>query len=102
MNELKINQRTLFDEEIESDELVVKFSNGREKYSIEEIKNKVIWGDAFKVLEKIDDESFDMVFVDPPYFLQLPKKDLKRWRVKSIVEGVNDDLKNGEGIEVGG
>ncbi len=32
-----------------------------------------------------------MVFVDPLYFLQLPKKELKRWRVKTIVEGVNDE-----------
>jgi len=33
-----------------------------------------------------------MVFIDPPYFLQLPNdKELKRWTVKTIVEGVNDE-----------
>ncbi|MBC7347242.1 MAG: site-specific DNA-methyltransferase [Clostridia bacterium] len=31
-----------------------------------------------------------MVFLDPPYFLQLPKKELRRWTVKTVVEGVND------------
>jgi len=61
-----------------------------EKYFLEEIKDRVILGDTFKVLKKIDDEVFDMVFIDPPYFLQLPKKTLKRWTVKTMVEGVND------------
>ena len=32
----------------------------------------------------------DMVFIDPPYFLQLPNKELRRWNVKTVVEGVND------------
>ena len=32
-------------------------------------KNKLLLGDCIKNLEKIDDESVDMVFVDPPYNL---------------------------------
>jgi len=32
-----------------------------------------------------------MVFIDPPYFLQLPKKKLRRWDVKTDVEGVFDE-----------
>jgi len=36
-------------------------------------------------------ESFDMVFVDPPYFLQLQGKKLKRWNVGTDVEGVAED-----------
>lgn len=72
------------------DNLVIKDTNNRQKYLLEEIKNKVILGDAFKVLKKMDDESVDMVFIDPPYFLQLPEKQLRRWTVKTIVEGVND------------
>jgi len=71
--------------------LVVYDKEEKQKYLLDEIKNKVILGDAFKVLKKIDDEVFDMVFIDPPYFLQLPKKKLKRWKVKTIVEGVNDN-----------
>lgn len=61
------------------------------KYSLEEIKNTVIVGDTLKVLPKIPEGIVDLVFIDPPYFLQLPKKELRRWNVKSIVNGVNDD-----------
>ena len=71
MDETKINQHTLFGETMRTNrfnELVIKDSDEKEKYLIEEIKNKVIWGDAFKVLKKIDNEVFDMVFIDPPYF----------------------------------
>lgn len=63
-------------------------------YSVQEIKNKVIWGDALQVLPKIAAETFDMIFLDPPYFLQLPKKQLRRWTVKTVVEGVNDEWDN--------
>ncbi|MGC9000791.1 DNA-methyltransferase, partial [Caldisericum sp.] len=69
---------------------IVEDKEEREQYQLEEIKNKVILGDTFKVLKKIDKEIADMVFVDPPYFLQLPNKELKRWNVKTTVEGVND------------
>jgi DNA modification methylase len=70
--------------------LVIEDRNEIEKYQLDEIKNKVILGDTFKVLKKIDDECIDMVFMDPPYFLQLPNKELKRWTVNTKVEGVND------------
>jgi len=53
--------------------------------------NSIILGDALKVLKKLPEEMFDMVFIDPPYFLQLPKKELKRWKAKTVVEGVNDE-----------
>lgn len=72
-------------------EFTIEDKDNKQKYSLEEIQNKIILGDAFKVLKKIEDEIFDMVFIDPPYFLQLPNKKLKRWTVKSIVEGVNDN-----------
>jgi DNA modification methylase len=89
-------QVTLFEETIEEEKLksrnlVIEDKPEKEKYKIDEIRNKIILGDAFKVLNKINDEVFDMVFVDPPYFLQLPDKELKRWKVKTIVEGVNDE-----------
>jgi DNA modification methylase len=71
--------------------MVIEDRKEKERYQIEEIKNKVIWGDTFEVLKKMDDEVFDMVFIDPPYFLQLPSKELRRWTVKTVVEGVNDD-----------
>jgi DNA modification methylase len=82
--------RKLFEEEM-SNGLVIRDSENMPFYSIEDIKNKVIQGDAFKVLKKIPEESFDMVFIDPPYFLQLGKKKLKRWNVKTTVNGVLDE-----------
>jgi len=64
---------------------------GKQMYAKEEISNSVILGDALEVIKKFPEEIFDMVFIDPPYFLQLPKKELRRWKVKTIVEGVEDD-----------
>ncbi len=61
------------------------------RYSLDQIVNRVIPGDAPHVLSKMPDETFDMVFVDPPYYLQLPKKKLRRWKVKTTVDGVDDD-----------
>lgn len=63
----------------------------RKQYRLDEALNKVILGDALQVLEKLPEETFDMVFIDPPYFLQLPKKELKRWKAKTVVDGVSDD-----------
>jgi DNA modification methylase len=82
--------KKLFKEET-SNGLVIRDSENMPFYSIEDIKNKVIQGDTFKVLKKIPKESFDMVFIDPPYFLQLDKKKLKRWNVKTTVNGVLDE-----------
>ena len=59
--------------------------------SLKRVLNKVIQGDALRVLKKMPEESVDCIFVDPPYFLQLPKKQLKRWNVKTDVEGVDDE-----------
>jgi len=94
MNKTESLQKVLFKNEDILDNninLIIKDNEEKQKYQIAEIKNKVILGDAFKVLKKIDDEVFDMVFIDPPYFLQLPNKELKRWTVKTVVEGVNDE-----------
>jgi len=66
-------------------------SADKQHYSIKQLTNKIIEGDALQVLKKIPEKSVDMVFMDPPYFLQLPKKKLKRWNVKTDVEGVEDE-----------
>ena len=50
--------------------------------------NKIINGDSLKELKKIPDETFDLVFADPPYNLQL-KKELNR-PDRSKVSAVND------------
>ena len=52
------------------------------------LKNKIINGDSLKELRKIPNESFDLVFADPPYNLQL-KKELSRPDT-SKVDAVND------------
>ena len=41
------------------------------------LKNKIINGDSLEELKKIPDETFDLIFADPPYNLQL-KKELSR------------------------
>ncbi len=54
------------------------------------LKNKIINGDSLKELKKIPNESFDLIFADPPYNLQL-KKELSRPDA-SKVDSVNDKL----------
>ena len=76
---------------IQTNNLVIEDMPEVKAYSLEEVINKIILGDALRVLEKLPEESVDMIFMDPPYFLQLPNKKLKRWTVKTEVEAVNDD-----------
>ena len=42
-----------------------------------DLKNKLINGDSLEELKKIPDETFDLIFADPPYNLQL-KSELTR------------------------
>ena len=42
-----------------------------------DLKNKLVNGDCLKELKKIPDETFDLIFADPPYNLQL-KSELTR------------------------
>ena len=93
----KINEETaglLLQEEAgpnENKAVRVISDSERKAYTKEEILDTVILGNALEVLKKLPEGIFDMVFIDPPYFLQLPKKKLRRWTVKTIVEGVNDE-----------
>ena len=52
------------------------------------LKNKIINGDSLKELKKIPNESFDLIFADPPYNLQLRNKLIRPDRSK--VSAVND------------
>ena len=46
---------------------------------MQEFINKIIYGDCIKEMKKIPDNFVDLIFADPPYYLQLPKgKRLKR------------------------
>ena len=51
-------------------------------------KNKIINGDSIKELKKIPDESFDLIFADPPYNLQLRNQLIRPDRSK--VDAVKD------------
>jgi len=51
-------------------------------------ENKVINGDSLEVLKRIPDKTFNLIFADPPYNLQIGEK-LKR-PDDSKVNGVND------------
>ncbi len=50
--------------------------------------NKIVNGESLEILKKIPDKSFDLVFADPPYNMQIGEK-LKR-PDDSKVDGVND------------
>ena len=52
------------------------------------LKNKIINGDSLKELKKIPNESFDLIFADPPYNLQLRNELVRPDRSK--VDAVND------------
>ena len=46
---------------------------------MEKYFGKIIHGDCIEEIKKIPDNSVDLIFADPPYYLQLPKgKRLKR------------------------
>ena len=53
-----------------------------------DFKNKIINGDSLEELKKIPSETFDLVFADPPYNLQLKNKLTRPDRSK--VNAVND------------
>ena len=50
--------------------------------------NKILNGDCLRELRKIPDKTFDLIFADPPYNMQIGKK-LTR-PDSSRVNGVND------------
>ena len=62
------------------------------------LKNKIINGDSLQELKKIPDESFDLVFADPPYNLQLKNQLIRPDR--SRVNAVNDKWDQFESFKV--
>ena len=62
-----------------------------------DLKNKLINGDSLKELKKIPDETFDLIFADPPYNLQL-KKELSRPDT-SKVDAVDDKWDQVENVK---
>ena len=62
------------------------------------LKNKIINGDSLNELKKIPDESFDLIFSDPPYNLQLRNRLIRPDRSK--VDAVNDKWDQFENFKV--
>ncbi|MCX5783573.1 MAG: DNA methyltransferase [Elusimicrobia bacterium] len=56
---------------------------------ITDIENKIIVGDCLKVMEKIKNNTFDMIFADPPYNMQLQNELYRPNRTK--VDAVDDE-----------
>ena len=74
---------------VDNNNLIVEDTG--ESYSLQEVRNRVILGDTLEILPRLPAECADAVFIDPPYFLQLPAKELKRWNVKTEVKGVDEE-----------
>lgn len=55
----------------------------------EEMQDRVIQGDCLATMASLPSEIADMVFVDPPYYLQLPQRKLLRWN-RTTVNPVDD------------
>ena len=64
------NNRTL-DTDVKEGKKYLKqcLKPGRKQLTAEEIRDRVILGDSFKVMGKLPKESFDLIIADPPYNL---------------------------------
>ena len=58
-------------------------------YKIEEVKNKILKGDTISELKKIPNDSIDLIFADPPYFMQTEGELLRTEGTK--FSGVEDE-----------
>jgi DNA modification methylase len=63
---------------------------GNGPWDLGQVRNRIIHGNALRVLDGLPEAVADLVFLDPPYFLQLPKgKRVSRWN-NTWVEPVDD------------
>lgn len=61
------------------------------KYYYEEENFKLIYGDSFKILKKIESKSIDMIFADPPYFLSGDGISCSGGKMVSVNKGTWDE-----------
>ncbi|WP_295160059.1 site-specific DNA-methyltransferase [uncultured Brachyspira sp.] len=66
-------------------------------YIIDDIKNTIIKGDALEELKKIPDNSIDLIFADPPYYMQTEGELLRTNGGK--FNGVDDEWDKFNGFE---
>lgn len=70
------------------------------EFKSQDYENAIIQGDCLRVMDKLPSETYHMVFIDPPYFLQLPKgRKLRRWEVKTEVNGLQEEWDQFESFE---
>ena len=62
------------------------------------LKNKIVNGNSLQELKKIPDETFNLIFADPPYNLQLKNKLIRPDQSK--VDAVNDAWDQFESFKV--
>ena len=63
---------------------------GQRRAAPKRFLDRVTAGDATRMMKELPDECIDLVFADPPYNLQLPKKRLVRWN-RTVVDGVTEE-----------
>lgn len=73
--------------------------DGAKKYELDDILDKIVQGDCIEVMRRMPPEIADMVFFDPPYFLQLPKKRLTRWGARTEVRNPEEAWDRFESFE---
>lgn len=66
-------------------------------YTLKELKNNIINGDSIEQLKLIPDNSIDMIFADPPYFMQTEGELLRTDGTKFL--GVDDEWDKFTGYE---
>ena len=63
-------------------------------------ESQLVVGDSFKILTKMEPESVDMIFADPPYFLSNDGITCKGGKMVSVNKGSWDKLsESGTGVE---
>ena len=63
--------------------------DGKNEHGLKSLENTIVLGDCVEVLNKLPEESVDLIFADPPYNLQLSGELLRPNNSK--VMGVDDD-----------
>jgi site-specific DNA-methyltransferase (adenine-specific) len=72
---------------IKNDNVVDKKREIKYFYQNEDYNLKLIHGDSLEILNRLDEENFDMVFADPPYFLSNDGITCKSGKVSSVNKG---------------
>ena len=78
---------------IKNDNVVDKKREIKYFYQNEDYNLKLIHGDSLEILKRLDEESFDMIFADPPYFLSNDGITCKNGKVSSVNKGDWDKSK---------